>query len=155
MAKLFVDQTIEIDALPFKVWDVLTKPEYNSQWAPEFDGGAPFRIESDWRIGAPVLWKDEDGETIVEGNVTRFEPEKLLRFTVFDVRSAQRPAVSDEDGITFELIQQDARTLLHLRQGDFSAMPDGEKYRQRSADIWNRVLPRIKMLAEKPARNGS
>ncbi len=153
MSQLFVDKTIEIDALPFKVWDVLTKPEFNSQWANEFDGGAPFRIESDWRIGAPVFWKDEDNQTIVEGNVTRFEPEKLLRFTVFDVRSAERAAVSDEDGITFELTQKDARTLLRVRQGDFSAMTDGEKYQQASADVWDRVLPRIKALAEKTANS--
>lgn len=151
MTQLFVDKTIEIDALPFKVWDVLTKPGYNGQWATEFAGGASFRIESDWRIGAPVLWKDADNRTIVEGNVTRYEPEKSLRFTVFDVRSAQRPDVSDEDGITFELARKDAGTLLHVRQGDFSAMTDGEKYQQASAAVWDRVLPRIKALAEKPA----
>src|SRR5512138_2370762 len=84
MAKLFVDKTVEIDALPFKVWDVLTKPEYTAQWAPEFERGAPFRIESDWHIGAPVLWKDEDNQTVIQGKVTRLEPEKLLRFTVSD-----------------------------------------------------------------------
>ncbi len=91
MLKLFVDKTIEIDAPAFKVWDVLTRPEYTGQWAPEFSGGAPLRIESEWRVGSPVLWKDQDGKVVVEGNVTALEPEKLLRFTVFDVRSAGRP----------------------------------------------------------------
>ena len=104
-------------------------------------------------IGAPVRWEDGDNRTIVEGNVTRCEPEKLLRFTVFDVRSAERPPVSEEDGITFELTRKNARTILHLRQGDFSAMTDGEKYQQMSAAVWDRVLPTIKMLAEKPADN--
>ncbi len=117
MAPSFVDKTIEIDALPFRVWDILTKPEYTSQWAPEFDGGRPFRIESDWRIGAPVLWKDEDNQTIVEGNVTHIEPGQRLGFTAFDTRVAERPVISDEDGITFELTPQAARTLLHVRQG--------------------------------------
>src|SRR5512142_3418378 len=115
MPPLFVDKTIEKEALPFKVWDVLTKPEYTSQWAPEFEGGGTFRNESDWRIGAPVQRKDEDNVTLVEGHVTRLEPEKYLRFTVSDVRMAQGPSVSEEDGITFELIRKDAHTLLHVR----------------------------------------
>ncbi len=153
MPPLFVDKTIEIEALPFKVWDVLTKPEYTSQWAPEFVGGGPFRIESDWRIGAPVQWKDEDNVTLVEGHVTGLEPEKHLRFTVFDVRMAERPSVSEEDGITFALIRKDGHTLLHVRQGDFSPMSEGAKYWQMSGDIWDRVLPKIKRLAEAPAEN--
>lgn len=151
MPPLFVDRTIEIDALPFLVWRVLTKPEYNNQWASEFQAGAPLRIESDWRIGAPVSWKDAQDRTIVEGNVTRLEPEKLLRFTVFDTRSTERPAVSEEDGITFELSRKGAQTILHLRQGDFAAMADGGKYQKASADIWERVLPKIKFLAERTA----
>ncbi len=153
MAPLFVEKTIQIDAPPFKVWDVLTKPEYTGQWAPEFMRGSPFRIESEWRIGAPVRWKGEDDQIVVEGNVTRLEPEKLLRFTVFDVRAAQRPAVSDEDGISFELHQQEARTMLRVRQGDFSPMKEAEKYRQASAEVWDRVLPKIKALAEEPDGN--
>lgn len=151
MPKLFVDKTIEIDALPLKVWEVLTEPEYNSQWAPEFDRGAPFRIESDWHIAAAVRWKGVDDQVVVEGNVTRYEPEKLLRFTVFDVRSDERPSVTDEDGVTFELNRHDARTFLRVRQGDFALMSNGEKYQQLSANVWDRVLPKIKQLAEKPA----
>ena len=153
MAKLFVDKTVEIDALPFKVWDVLTKPEYTAQWAPEFERGAPFRIESDWHIGAPVLWKDEDNQTVVQGKVTRLEPEKLLRFTVSDMRTVEEPAGTDEDGITFEITPRDARTLLHLRQGDFSSMNEGEKFRDMSDEVWDRVLPKIKRLAETPPRD--
>ncbi len=153
MPPLFVDKTIEIAAPTFKVWDVLTKPEYTAQWAPEFVGVGPFRIESEWRIGAPVRWKGGDDQTIVEGNVTRLEPEKLLRFTVFDVRAAQRPPVSGEDGITFELHQQEARTMLRVRQGDFSSMNEGEKYRHASSEVWDRVLPKIKALAEEPDGN--
>jgi uncharacterized protein YndB with AHSA1/START domain len=153
MSNLFVEETIEIDALPFKVWDVLTKPEFTSLWAPEFNSGAPLRIESDWRIGAPVVWKNERDQVIVEGDVTGLEPEKQLRFTVFDVRSVNRPPVTEQDGITFELAQQGGRTLLHLRQGDFSAMDEAEKYRQASAEIWRRVLPRIKQLSERSLKS--
>src|SRR5437667_6899994 len=148
MPKLFVDKTIEINAPASKVWDVLTSPEHTRQWAPEFSGGAQFHIESDWKPGSPVLWKGQDGKVIVEGHVTAVEPKTFLRFTVFDVRG-EKPPVTDEDGITYQLTEQNGKTLLRISQGDFSTMAEGEKYRDLSAEIWDRVLTKVKELAEK------
>ncbi|MFK9091018.1 SRPBCC domain-containing protein [Bacillus salipaludis] len=149
MSKLFVDKTIEINALASKVWDVLTISEYNRQWALEFSSGGPqFHLESTWELGSPVLWKGQDGTVIVEGNVTAVEQNKLLRFTVFDVRSPERPPVTEEDGITFKMSEDNRKTTLHILQGDFSVMTDGKKYRDASAEIWDKVLPRVKEMAE-------
>ena len=148
MPKLFVDKSIEIDAPASKVWEVLTVRGFTSNWAPEFSGGSPFLIESDWKLGSPVTWKDAEARTIVEGNVTALDPPKLLRFTVFDVRS-EKPPVKEEDGITYELTEKENKTRLHVLQGDFSAMADGEKYRDLSAEIWDRVLLKVKELAER------
>lgn len=150
MNKLFVDKTIEINAPAFKVWDAITKSENTNEWASEFSSGGPeFHIKSTWELGSPVLWKGQDGTVIVEGNVTAVQENKLLRFTVFDVRSPERPAVTDIDGITFELAEGNGKTTLHILQGDFSVMTDGEKYRDLSAEIWDKVLPKIKQLSEK------
>jgi uncharacterized protein YndB with AHSA1/START domain len=150
MKKLFVDKTIEINAPRSKVWDALTKQEYTDQWAPEFSSGGPqFHIESDWKPGNPVLWKGQDGKVIVEGNVTAHEPNKLLRFTVFDVRSAERPPVTEEDGITYRLSGKNGKTILQVLQGDFAVMAEGKKYRDLSAETWDRVLPKVKELAER------
>ena len=148
MEKLFVNKTIEINAPASKVWNALIRREYTDQWALEFTGGAEFHIESDWKLGSTVLWTGQDGSVIVQGNVTALEPQKLLRFTVFDVRGEKLP-VTDEDGITYELIEQNGKTLLRLSQGDFSAMAEGEKYRDLSTEIWDRVLTKVKELAEK------
>ena len=148
MSKLFVDQSIEINSPASKVWEVLTAPQYTARWAPEFNGGEPFQIESDWKPGSPVLWKDKNGKTIVEGNVTALEPEKLLRFTVFDVRG-ERPPVTPEDGITYQLSEKDSKTKLHVLQGDFSAMLEGERFRELSAEIWGHVLPKVKGITER------
>jgi uncharacterized protein YndB with AHSA1/START domain len=148
MAKLFVQRSIQINAPVMRVWDVLTRREYTSQWAPEFSGGAPFYLESDWEAGSTVLWKGEDGRAIVEGTVTTIEPGKLLRYTVFDVRSNERPAVNAEDGITWRLREENGNTVLDLMQGDFSGMPDGAEHHEMSAHIWDRVLPKVKDLAE-------
>jgi uncharacterized protein YndB with AHSA1/START domain len=149
MSKLFVDKTIEINALAAKVWEVLTMSDKNAEWAKEFSSGGPeFHLESTWELGSPVLWKGQDGTVIVEGNVTAVNPNNRLRFTVFDVRSPERPAVTEEDGITFRLVEENGKTILHILQGDFSVMTDGEKYRDLSADIWDKVLPKVKEMAE-------
>ena len=148
MSELFVDNSIEINAPVSKVWQVLTAPEYTAEWAPDFNGGSPFHLESAWQTGSSVVWKDQDGKTVVEGNVTALEPGKLLRFTVFDVRS-DRPPVTEEDGITYRFDEDEMKTTLHVRQGDFSAMPEGEKFRDMSAEIWGHVMPKIKALAER------
>jgi uncharacterized protein YndB with AHSA1/START domain len=148
MKKLFVCQSIEIQAPTSKVWAVLTRPEYTDQWSNAFAGGTAFHIQSDWMLGSPVLWKDPEGRTIVEGNVTAFEPDRLLRFTAFDVRSPERQTIHEEDGITYKLMQKDGKLTLHLMQGDFSNLAEGKKYRTASAEVWSRVLPKIKALAE-------
>jgi len=147
MSKLFVDKTIEINAPAQKVWKVLTEPEYIDQWVVEFAGGAEFHIESEWELESPVLWKDHDGNVIVEGNVTAFRPNEFLRFTVFDT-SGERPPVTEEDGITYNIKQQNNKTTLRVLQGDFSTMPEGEKFQQMTAQVWGRVLPKVKKLAE-------
>jgi uncharacterized protein YndB with AHSA1/START domain len=147
MSKLFVDKTIVVDAPIVHVWDVLTRRETTGMWASEFTGGAPFYIESEWKMGSPVLWKDQNGAVIVEGTVTALEPYTLLRFTVFDVHS-EKPTVTDEDGITYRLSERDGKTTLQVRQGDFSGMAEGEKFHRMSEEIWERVLPKVKELAE-------
>lgn len=147
MPKLFVEKSIEINAPASRVWNVLTDAGHTAEWASEFSGGSPFRIESDWKLNSPVFWKGPDGKVVVEGTVTVLKPGKFLRFTVFDVRS-ERPPVTEEDGITYQLSEEDGKTTLHLLQGDFSAMPEGEKYRDMSAQVWARVLPKVKKLAE-------
>ncbi|OGE31962.1 hypothetical protein A2631_02475 [Candidatus Daviesbacteria bacterium RIFCSPHIGHO2_01_FULL_44_29] len=149
MAKLFVDKTIQINAPVGRVWEALTRREDTDIWAPEFSSGSPqFHIESNWQLGKPVLWKDQNGIIIVEGEVTALEPDKFLRFTVLDVRGA-KPPVTEEDGITYELSEQNGVTTLHVLQGDFSAVHEGEKYCQMSGATWDRVLPKVKEIAEK------
>ena len=149
MPKLFVEKSIELNAPASKVWEALTKREYTDQWAGEFSSGGPaFHIESDWKLGSPVLWKGEDGTTAVEGNVTALEPNRYLRYTVADTRG-EKLKMTDEDGIAYTLTGHNGKTTLHVKHGDFSAMPEGEHYHHMSEKVWDRVLPRIKQLAEK------
>jgi len=148
MSKLYVDKSIEIQASAARVWEILTLPGRTRDWASEFAAGGPrLHLESTWQLGSPVLWKDEKGATVVEGEITACVVHSLLRFSVFDV-NGPRPMAGSEDGITFKLTERSDRTVLWVSQGDFSAMPDGPKYRDLSEEVWNRALPRIKRVAE-------
>ena len=148
MLKLFVDKTIEINASASKVWEALTKSENTDVWAMEFTGGNPFHIISSWNLRSPVLWKDNKGTVLVEGKVTKVETNKFLRFTVSDTRS-KKLTLTDEDGITYKLINKNRKTLLQVRQGDFSVIPNGKKYFEATKQNWEKVLPKVKDLAEK------
>jgi uncharacterized protein YndB with AHSA1/START domain len=146
MDKLFIDKTVEIDAPAAKVWAVLTEREYTDQWVAEFSPG--MHLISDWQLGSQVFWNDPSGKTVVEGNVTKVEPGKSLRFTVFDVELGRTP-VTEEDGMTFELMEKDGKTTLHLLHGDFAILAEAQKYYDMTLEAWNNILPKIKELSEK------
>lgn len=153
MPKLFVDITTEIQAPARAVWTVLTTHAYTDRWAQTFSAGEFAHLHSDWQLGSPVHWLNPLKELCVDGKVTAREDEKLLRYTVFDARAehGERALVTEEDGITYELSEHDGVTTLHLLQGDFGVMENGEKYRDMTIESWNKALPVIRQLAEREA----
>ena len=151
MKKLYVEQSIEIEASPSRVWDVLTRPEFTQKWAGEFGASGP--IDSTWTLGSVVNWKNAKGEVYVHGNVTAVSPIKLLRFTVCDAHNPDRRPMSGlaEDEITqsYSLQGDRARTVLAIAHGDFGKLADGEKLYPLVVQLWDRLLPKLKELAER------
>ena len=60
------------------VWDALTQPELTQRYW--FDT----RIESDWKVGSPVLYRRE-GKITDEHTVLEVQPGQLLRHTFHPV----------------------------------------------------------------------
>lgn len=152
--KLFVDRAIEVAASRKVVWQIITESNYTHHWASEFANGTPLTIESNWNVGDDVLWKDGDGTTIVEGEVTNCEQFVLLRFTVF---AANMPhvATTSEDGITWQLIEKTPHsTMVRVRQGDFGSIEGGEKSYLQTDEIWSRILPIVNELAVEAGDSG-
>jgi uncharacterized protein YndB with AHSA1/START domain len=157
VSRLFVQKTIDINAPPSTVWTVLTKPEFTREWSGPF--GASGSIDSEWKPGSPVLWRNADGRVHVSGHVIKLEPHRLLQFSVRASDAGRRPpSGSDDDDITqrYELSGDDVHTLLSIAHGDFRTIPNGEEVVPVAAAIWEIVLPKIKELAERqstgPAR---
>lgn len=151
MEELFVTKSIEIEASAASVWKVLTEEAYTKQWIGEGWGEEGIKgmiISSDWEPGSEVLWKNKSGAVLVKGRVTELNPYKLLRFTAFDAAGDDKFPLTHEDGITYELSEQDTYTTLHVRQGDFSVIENAEKYHKKMSEIWERILQKVKALAE-------
>jgi uncharacterized protein YndB with AHSA1/START domain len=149
MKKLFINKSIEINAPASKVWDVLTKPQFVDQWAAEFSSSGPkISVESDWKLGSPVLWKDESGKIAVEGKVLMLEPNKKLHYSVIDVEMGEVPTMDETDGITYLLAGHAGSTKFSVVHGDFGKFGEGQKYYDMTAPVWDRILPKVKKLAE-------
>ncbi|MGL5831590.1 MAG: SRPBCC domain-containing protein [Candidatus Altimarinota bacterium] len=144
---LFINKSIRIEASAKRVWHALTDNEISKQWVSEF-GIKSGKIISDWKQSSEISWEDENGKTIVSGKVISAKPPHNLHFSVTDVNSGPRPEITDEDGITYELIEANDKTTLMVKQGDFSKMREGAKARSASEKIWNKVLQKVKNIAE-------
>ena len=150
MNSLHVDRAIEIEASPMRVWDILTKPEFTAKWAKEFGASGP--IESDWLHGSEVRWRNANGEVYVRGNVIAVIPRTTLKFTVCDVLNAGYRPISGrpEDEITqsYSLQGGPERTTLTTSHGDFANLTNGESLFPLVGQLWDRLLPMFKRLAE-------
>lgn len=147
MPRLFVEDSVDIDAPASKVWEVITSPAMTKQWVKEFSPEI-MSLASDWKLGSSVLWNDIVNTPIVEGKVTAMEENELLRFTVMPVGQKPETEMKEEDGITFKLHESEGQTYLTIMHGDFGLTPEHKMFHDITEQTWKRVLPIIKRLAE-------
>lgn len=145
---LFIRNSITINAPASKVWDALVNPEQTKKYM--------FGCEaiSDWRVGSPLIWKGlyEGKEMIfVKGHVVDIKPESFLAYTVIDPNSTIEDVPQNYLTITYELSQDNGKTLFKVSQGDYSKVADGDRrYKDSSnnGEGWNPILIEIKKLVE-------
>lgn len=150
MTRLVVEKSIDINAPASTIWKVLTKPEFTKEWSGFFGATGP--IDSDWKLGSKVLWKNAQGQVYVSGTVIALEQNTLLQFTVRATNPAMQPISGlDEDDITqsYALLEHDGRASLSVVHGDFNKLANGEQIRPNAAAVWDKALPKIKELSEK------
>jgi hypothetical protein len=93
----------------------------------------------------------------VDGIVTAVNPEHLLRFTVSDVLNPDlRPTsgrADDELTQSYSLTGDGEHTILSTAHGDFAHIANGDRLYPLVEQLWDRLLPKIKELAERvPSR---
>ena len=149
MNALIAKKSTTIAAPASRVWAVLTRPDLTSEWSNLFGASGP--IESDWKLGSDVLWKNADGVVYVSGRVTDAKPGRLLRFTVRSTEKDKQPLSGrPEDDITqtYALTETSGQTTLAIEHGDFRLLAGGEEIYSAVMTGWDTVLEKLKALAE-------
>jgi hypothetical protein len=109
---------------------------------------------SDWNPGSSLLWRGNAGgkEIIfVKGFISKYQPGKILKYSVFDPNSAMPDIPENYLNVTYKLTEHDGQTELTVIQDGFENASEGEKrYKEvyNNGEGWNPVLVQIKTLVE-------
>jgi uncharacterized protein YndB with AHSA1/START domain len=137
MEKLSVKNNIDINAAASIVWEALVNPEKTKKYM--------FGCEtvSDWIKGSSLLWRGsyEGKEMIfVKGFILDIQPDKLLKYSVFDPNSTMQDIPENYLNVIYELFEQDGKTNLVVTQDGFENAEDGQKrYKEvnNNGEGWN------------------
>lgn len=144
----FIHNDIFIQANPETVWKVLT----DAKETPKYMFGC--ETVSDWKIGSTLDWQMiYEGKTLVAvtGKIVELIPAKKLVYTVFDPNSAMENIPENYLTVSYELAQEAEGTRLHVSQGDYSKVAEGERrYHElyNNGEGWNPILVQIKAICE-------
>lgn len=127
-----IEKTIEINALPAKVWRVFTDPALTRQMGGEY--------VSDWKPGGAFGWKAPDGKMLTRGTVIDIIPGKLLKHDLYD--KDVRLSV-----ITYELLPHQEATLISAKEELLYEVTDDQL--QEAEEGWEIALRAVKDVAEK------
>lgn len=132
--------TIEIDAPPSRVWDVITDPEAMR----EFFFGS--EVVTDWVVGRPIIWRGVwEGKPYEDkGEIVAFEPGRLLVTTHFSPLTGQPDAPENYHTLTWTLEPRGTRTVLTLSQ-DHNPSPQEAAHSQ---GMWDTLLDSVKEITE-------
>lgn len=135
MPKTNLHQHIFVDALPSKVWKVLTNCEYISQYL--LDGN----VHSHWTEGSIIAQKHqtEDTETFNRGKVLQSVPGVLLKYKLVEEGSDSFTT------ITYEIIPAEDGIELKLCVEGFTDTDEDYFDRLKETKL---LLQKIKWLAE-------
>src|SRR6478735_10668475 len=140
--KLVAEASIEIQAPMQRVWEVLVKPQYINQWDDMPDN---YDYRNELAFGTQITWQ-QSADSFTRLTVVGMEPGKLFRLALY--RSVWGNTVAP-DAITYSysITQESDKVKLSVAIGDFSILPDGEKYLNASKEFAEPALQKIKALA--------
>jgi uncharacterized protein YndB with AHSA1/START domain/DNA-binding transcriptional ArsR family regulator len=129
---------IFIHATPERVWQGITDGELTKQY---YYGGA---VRSDLTVGSPFRYVDDDGATLLDGEILEVDPPRRL-VTTFSALWDPATAADRPSRITYEIEPQGPLTKLTMIHDDF----DGETATYRAvAGGWSYILSGLKTLLE-------
>ncbi len=140
---LVYNREIIINADIQKVWDALINPELTKHY---MFGCIPI---TDWKVGSSLIWRGAaDNIDYVTGTVVSFVPEDTLAFTVFDPNAGYKDIPENHLTSTYKLSSVPGGTKVHVSQGDFNKVENGEKRFIEAESGWKMALDALAKVLE-------
>jgi uncharacterized protein YndB with AHSA1/START domain len=145
-----ITKSIDIDATPERVWDVLLDDATYRQWTAEFMAGS--YAETDWQEGSTVRFLDPSGSGLLAHIAASRHPE--LVDIEYDGLVADGKDDTESDHAREYRGSRETYRLTRTPSGthlDISA-DMAEQYYDDMVAAWDRALAKAKALAEAPRR---
>src|SRR5690606_14685401 len=139
--KDFINREITINAEKEKVWEILLDKNAVKSWVAAFGEGT--WVDTTWRKGTEVLWKDINGSVGAKGLVQENIPGSLLKALFYDEIETTPETPLGDYFESYALTQEGENTRLRIEAG-----PLPVKYVKIHAPLWERALENIRTLAE-------
>jgi uncharacterized protein YndB with AHSA1/START domain len=138
--KYVATSTITINALPSRVWAVITDLESVGEL---FFGS---EVITDWTVGSPIIWRGEwEGKPFEDrGEIIAFEPGRRLETTHFSPLTGQPDVAENYHTLTWTLEPSGTQTVLTLMQDN----NDSVEAAAHSRSMWDTLLASAKDAAE-------
>jgi uncharacterized protein YndB with AHSA1/START domain len=134
--------SIDVEAAPARVWQVLTEPEYVRRYMHDTE------LDTDWREGGPIVWRGEwQGKQYEDkGEVTTFRPQQLLSVTHWSPLTGEPDTPEHYHQVTYELQPlSDELTRLVLTHGN---SPSQEAADGMIEGGWSPLLQELRNVAQ-------
>ncbi|MBC7451651.1 MAG: SRPBCC domain-containing protein [Cytophagales bacterium] len=141
-----IKHSIDINASKAKVWDVLTKDQYNRIWYAFFSEGT--HAETDWSQGSKVIFKDDSNSGMI-AEVTAAIPGELLavKYTGILMKGKEDYDSKDAQSVKtgyerYEILEKDGKVKF------YTEAEMGPEMEEMLSEPWKNALNKIKELAE-------
>lgn len=133
-------KSIEIEAAPPAVWEVLTRPESIERWLGT-------RVRSSWLVGEPIVFEYSwEGKALEDKGVVReLRREEVFAYSYWSGLSGLPDEPHNYSLITFQLAPNQGGTTLALRHEQIA----NERMRDHSDQNWDETLRSIRNLARR------
>jgi uncharacterized protein YndB with AHSA1/START domain len=146
MTEVFEAETsVEVDASPERVWQVLVEPELVAQY---MHGTS---LETAWKVGGPIVWRGEwQGKPYEDkGEVLAFEPPRRLSVTHWSPLTGEPDEPANYHHVTYEIEPVgDDRSRLTLTHGN---SPSQEAADAMIENGWRPMLQSLSQVAAEPS----
>jgi uncharacterized protein YndB with AHSA1/START domain len=129
-----IEQSVEINAAPDKVWRVFSDPVVTRKIGGEY--------VTDWKEGSPFGWMGRDGKMYTSGNILRCEPGILLQHNLFDLEDRNKL----QSVIEYRFEERNGSTIIFAREELHYNLSD-DQFRE-AVQGWQLALNSVKEAAE-------